>query len=595
MLHFENLSKLDAHLALLTKKIRVPSSAGKNQNLFLVGGCIRDLLLDIEENPTDIDLTLTGKPKDIYKNIDKDGLSCFMTEKFWTITLIKKDKLSTKDHWLTTQYEITPLRTEWGYEDFRHPGEINRSNDLLLDSNRRDFTINCIYYTSQKTRRSSSDKKNTKVAGDMHGEKFIKTLEKYGFVFIQNLNLYVLQDHNYIAKLFKEWAFQEDFLSYLENVAPDASCKIKGTFKASDSIRFIIDPHKGIQDLVNKKIQTVGTADKRFNEDALRIIRALRFPNILNIKLRDYYSKYSLKAKQFFDYDRETWSSVKANAHLVKNVAKERIKDEMTKVFTNANPFWFIALLDEINLLEHLFPALHETKHIDQPTRYHPFDIYTHSLLALYEIQKINTDYLVKLAVLYHDVGKVGQFDSYKENLSKEEIREILAWPLNHRRSWPELVKKDFSRLWFSNKEIDDISRYVSQHHRPEEFLGAKDENKTKKLRKFLSDAGYEKALNVLDICIADRMGQYNPLQSSNDVGDVYEAIGQLNILHESEGQFTMKNLAIKGDDLIKKFKLKPGKQIGDLLKKAFDRVIDNIGEKNNKKAIFDFLKEVIK
>jgi len=82
MLHFENLSKLDAHLALLTKKIRVPSSAGKNQNLFLVGGCIRDLLLDIEENPTDIDLTLTGKPKDIYKNIDKDGLSCFMTEKF---------------------------------------------------------------------------------------------------------------------------------------------------------------------------------------------------------------------------------------------------------------------------------------------------------------------------------------------------------------------------------------------------------------------------------------------------------------------------------------------------------------------------------
>jgi len=90
-------------------------------------------------------------------------------------------------------------------------------------------------------------------------------------------------------------------------------------------------------------------------------------------------------------------------------------------------------------------------------------------------------------------------------------------------------------------------------------------------------------------------MGQYNPLQSSNDVGDVYEAIGQLNILHESEGQFTMKNLAIKGDDLIKKFKLKPGKQIGDLLKKAFDRVIDNIGEKNNKKAIFDFLKEVIK
>lgn len=584
MLHFENLSKLDTHLALLIKKI-------KNQNLFLVGWCVRDLLLDIEENPTDIDLTLAGKPEDIYKNIDKDGLSCFMTEKFGTMTLIKKPA---KERDVEYKYEITPLRTEWGYDDHRHPEEITRSNDLLLDSNRRDFTINCIYYTSQKIKKSSSDKKNTKVAGDMHGEKFIKTLEKYGFVFIQNLNLYVLQDHNYIAKLFKEWIFQEDFLSYLENVAPDASCKIKGTFKASDNIKFVIDPHKGIQDLVNKKIQTVGTADKRFNEDALRIIRALRFPNILNIKLRDYYSKNSLKTKKFFDYDRETWSSVKADAHLVKNVAKERIKDEITKIFAHANPFWFIALLDEINLLGYLFPALYETKHIEQPTRYHPFDIYTHSLLALYEIQKINTNYLVKLAVLYHDVGKVGQFDSYKDLLSKEEIREILAGPLNHRRSWPELTKQDFKKLWFSSKEIDDISRYVSQHHRPEEFLGAKDENKTKKLRKFLSEAGYEKALDVMDICIADRMWQYNPLQSINDVGDVYEAIGELNILHESEGQFTMKDLAIKGDDIIKKFKLKPGPDIGKYLKQAFDRVIHDISNKNNKKSIFEFLKDVI-
>ena len=102
MLHFENLSKLDAHLTLLTKKM-------KNQNLFLVGGCIRDLLLDIEENPTDIDLTLAGKPENIYKNIDKDGLSCFMTEKFGTMTLIKKP-IKVKD--VEYKYEITPLRTE---------------------------------------------------------------------------------------------------------------------------------------------------------------------------------------------------------------------------------------------------------------------------------------------------------------------------------------------------------------------------------------------------------------------------------------------------------------------------------------------------
>jgi len=629
MLHFENLSKLDTHLNYLSKKIKNQTCPAICGNLFLVGWCIRDLLLDIEENPTDIDLTLAGKPEEIYKNIDKSGLSCFITEKFGTMTLIKKSKVQSQKSkvnkkesmiwWLSTwwpddeyKYEITPIRTEWGYDDCRHPEEITRSNDILLDSNRRDFTINCIYYTIQTIHELSQQKSQSKIKKDSKtsapmplctSDSFLKLLDKHWFVFIRDLNLYILQDHNYIAKLFKEWIFQEDFLSYLENVAPDATCKIKDTFKASDNIRFVIDPHKGIQDLVNKKIQTVGTADKRFNEDALRIIRALRFPNILNIKLRDYYSKNSLKAKKFFDYNRETRQSAKRNAHLVENVAKERIKDEITKVFVNANPFWFIALLDEIHLLEYLFPALYETKHIEQPTRYHPFDIYTHSLLALYEIQKINPNYLVKLAVLYHDVGKVGQFDAYKADLSKEDIREILSGPLNHRKSWPELVKKDFSRLWFSNKEIDDISRYVSQHHRPEEFLGARpaphkdagDENKTKKLRKFLSEAGYERALNVLDICIADRMGQYNPLQSSNDVGDVYKAVGGLNILHESEGQFTMKNLAIKGDDLIKKFKLKPGPEIGKYLKLAFERAMHDISKKNNKKAIFEFLKWIVK
>lgn len=97
------------------------------------------------------------------------------------------------------------------------------------------------------------------------------------------------------------------------------------------------------------------------------------------------------------------------------------------KAFTVGNPFGFVALLDEAKLLEHLFPALYETKNIEQPIRYHPFDIYTHTLLTLFELQKISKDPLVRLAMLYHDVGKVVQFGAYADNLSKEEIRAILA------------------------------------------------------------------------------------------------------------------------------------------------------------------------
>ena len=325
-----------------------------------------------------------------------------------------------------------------------------------MDSDRRDFTFNCIYYSVQTLHATSQQKittpkkakstdtiNHTSTKEKINTEKFVKLLEKHGFIFIQDLNLYIIQDHNYISKLFKNGQFQSDFLPYLQNItkenvifsAPLSAGEGLGVREKIQNLKFIIDPHKGIQDLINKKIKTVGNADTRFNEDALRILRALRIVNILNMKLRNYYSKHAIRSNHFFDYDRETRQSTKRNAHLVKKVAKERIKDELTKAFIHDNPFGFVALLDEIKLLEYIFPALYETKHIEQPTRYHPFDIYTHSMLALYEIQKINTDPLVKFAVLYHDVGKVGQFDSYKGDLSKEEIREILAGPSNHRRS----------------------------------------------------------------------------------------------------------------------------------------------------------------
>jgi len=105
--------------------------------------------------------------------------------------------------------------------------------------------------------------------------------------------------------------------------------------------------------------------------------------------------------------------------------------------------------------------------------------------------------------------------------LSKEEIRAILAGPLNHRRSSPEYAKTDFKALGFSSKEITDIAWYIAHHHTPEEMIFAKEENVEKKVRTFFSEAGYERAMNVLDIAMADRLGQYNPLQNSSDLSDV--------------------------------------------------------------------------
>jgi hypothetical protein len=197
--------------------------------------------------------------------------------------------------------------------------------------------------------------------------------------------------------------------------------------------------------------------------------------------------------------------------------------------------------------------------------------------------------------MLYHDVGKVNQFKEYKNWLDKEAIRKILSWPLNHRISWPELTKKDFNFLWFSNKEINEICRYVKNHHKPEEILFAKEENKLKKARNFLSETWFEKANNLLDICIADRIWSYNPLQSSGDVSDVYKLKTIIKNLNKKEGQFTLKKLAVNWNDIIKFLKIKSGPKIWEMLRFAFKRVINDISNRNNKQKILDYIKKVTK
>lgn len=183
------------------------------------------------------------------------------------------------------KYELTPLRTEGKYDDFRHPGEIEWSNDVLLDSQRRDFTINCIYYTNTPYKAeyiSLIDKKNIHKYSD--DETFLKRLDDHGYIFLTGSNTLILQDHKIIAKLFADGELQIDHLKTI--LKSTAVFAISKKVETSKQLRIVVDPHKGIHDSVNRKLKAVGDPDKRFNEDALRIIRAIRFVNVLNEKLK---------------------------------------------------------------------------------------------------------------------------------------------------------------------------------------------------------------------------------------------------------------------------------------------------------------------
>jgi tRNA nucleotidyltransferase (CCA-adding enzyme) len=247
-------------------------------------------------------------------------------------------------------------------------------------------------------------------------------------------------------------------------------------------------------------------------------------------------------------------------------------------------------------MLSFLFPALSATKYVEQPIRYHAFDTYTHTLLSLKALQEINSDYLVRFAMLYHDVGKVEQYAAYeKAQGDKEAIKAIISGPLNHRNSSPELMKQDFKALGFSGKEIDKIAWYILEHHTPGEILNANPDHREKKVRKLLSEKGREIVDNLFDINIADRLGQFNPLQNSADLTDSYALKTILKKLNKEEGQFKTSNLAVNGSILMKEFQLAPSALIGELLKKAFEWVINDIPTRNTEKEILVYLKNYLK
>jgi len=590
MLNFSLLKHLDYHQRFLQKRVQI-------SDIFLVWWCVRDLLLWISKDPLDIDFTCEWKPEELDAQINTEWLSHFKTDKFWTITLIpSKEK--------ERSYQLTPLRTEWDYEDFRHPWEINRSNDILLDAKRRDFSINAMYYFSvEKKTKKELDyvKENPKILSELD---LLKVLKNQWYCYFSDINLLILTDPQFISQVFPQSHFDEYAFRYLVETQNECYVIWSQTEKKSKKLfRVVIDSTWWIESMIHRKLTTVWNPDQRFWEDALRLIRGLRLVNVCNYQLLQLDKKNKSKKSEkwnpdkvkLFDFSAETWESIKKNTPLLAHVAKERIKEELCKPFQKWNPFAFVVLLDASGMLPILFPALAKTKFVDQPIRYHAFDVYTHIMLSLKAIQEMNWDYLVRFAMLYHDVGKVKQYAAYDWAKTKEEKQIIFSWPLNHRESSPILMKEDFSALGFSKKEIETIEWYIHEHHTPGEILNSHPNNWIKKVRKLYSEKWYEMVNNLFDINIADRLWQENPLQNSSDLTDSYYLKELLNQLKNSEWQFEMKDLAIDGEKLMKHFKLEPSRLVWELLYQAFERVLTDINNRNNEKEIFNYLENYIK
>ena len=442
---------------------------------YLVGGCVRDLLRNIE--PEDWDVATNANPKEIEKVFPKS----FTDNKFGTVTVqIVKHKTCNMKHGLNAkksefmEVEVTPFRLESKYTDKRHPDKISWAETIEEDLGRRDFTINAM------------------------------------------------------------------------------ALDIKG-FKFQVSSLKIIDPFKGQKDLKDKIIRAVGNAQDRFSEDALRMMRAVRFAATLD-----------------FEIEKKTAKAIEKNSPWLRAISKERIRDELLKIIMAEKASEGIEFLRKLKLLRYIIPELEEGYKISQ-NKHHIYGCYEHALLSLKYAAKRNFNKYVRLSALFHDIGK----PRVKEGQGPD------ATFYNHEIVGAKMTAQILNRLRFSKKDIEKITKLVRYHL----FYYNVDEVGDASVRRLVRQVGPENMEELLQVRMADRIGSGVPKAEPYKLRHLRYVVEKV-----SRDPISVKMLKVKGTGVIKILKIQPGPKVGQILDVLLSYVLDD--PKKNKK---EFLEKEIK
>ena len=310
----------------------------------------------------------------------------------------------------------------------------------------------------------------------------------------------------------------------------------------------IIDPFNGKDDLEKKIIRAVGNPYDRISEDRLRSLRACRFATVLG-----------------FDIDKDLKEAIKGQS--IDDISKERIQDEINKILLAARPSRGIRLLDELNLLESIFPEVKKTVGFDQHSSHHADDVFNHTLKVLDKTPPILE---VRMAALYHDVGKIDTFFIDENGEGRF---------FGHQNISEELLIKRLKELKYSKKFIENTSILVKRH------MDNTNTYSKKSIRKLLRNIGEENLINLFALQRADVLSTKHADDSNIDLG--------LSLLAEVKDDDIPKNrneIKINGNDL-KDLGFKEGKELGNTLREIENLIYE---EKliNNKKDIINYLKE---
>ena len=432
---------------------------------FLVGGCVRDLVMGRE--PKDWDVTTNAKPEEIIALFEKTVYeNTFGTVGVCVPCETRKGEVNHE----TPEYdiiEVTPYRIEAKYSDFRHPDEVRFSDKLEDDLKRRDFTINAMAYGNET----------------------------------------------------------------------------------------ITDMFDGLKDIESKNLRTVGEAEQRFGEDALRMLRAVRFAGQLG-----------------FSISSETTESILKSAELIKKISTERIRDEFEKIILSPNPSTGMMMLQKFGLLKNIIPELEEGIGCEQLGE-HIYDVWNHLLHALQHAADKNWPLEIRLAALMHDIGKprTRRFDATKAG-GKGKYTFY-----GHEVVGARMAKKIMERLKFPKKETELVEKLIRTHM----FFSDTELITLSAVRRIITKMGKENIWLLMNIRECDRVGMKKkeaPYRLRKYFAMIEEA------LHDP---ISVGALKIDGEFMIKDMGIKPGPRMGFILYALLEEVLED-----PKKNTIEYLKE---
>ena len=403
----------------------------RGHEAFLVGGCVRDLLMGRE--PEDYDVA-TSAPPGIVASLFSRTVA--IGAKFGVVVVLRGD----------ATIEVATFRLETGYSDRRHPDSIEFS-DARHDACRRDFTIN-------------------------------------------------------------------------------------GLFADPDTGE-VVDFVGGMPDLHARLVRAIGDPSARFAEDALRLLRALRFASSLG-----------------FEIDASTWHALATLSHSITEISAERIRDELLKGFTRFQPHRFLDLLDESALLAILLPEVAALRGVEQPPEFHPEgDVFTHTRLMLSMLPPAPSPALA-LATLFHDIGKPATM----------QVSDRIRFNA-HQKVGGEMADAACRRLVLPNDLREAVVAMVSRHM---DFMNIR-RMKDSTLRRFLAEPTIDEEIVLHDLDCRGSHGKSENCDFAREKLEAYRSRAPGGVIPPP---------LVRGEDLIA-LGLKPGPRFKTLLRKVQDAQLE--------------------